>query len=81
MPATCLYSLLQPHDQISRPVFFLDEDRHVQGCAKSRRDRHLFPPREVRRQADFAVRSLPSNRQLLTFAKQRDFGPEGKAAA
>ncbi|HYC94829.1 MAG TPA: tryptophan halogenase family protein [Sphingomicrobium sp.] len=36
---------------------------------------------EVRRQADFAVRNLPSNRQLLTIARQRDFGPEGKAAA
>jgi flavin-dependent dehydrogenase len=30
---------------------------------------------EVRRQADFAIRNLPSNRQLLTIAKRRDFGP------
>lgn len=30
---------------------------------------------EVRRQADFAVRNLPSNRQLLDYARQRDFGP------
>jgi tryptophan 7-halogenase len=30
---------------------------------------------EVRRQADFAIRNLPSNRELLTIIDKRDFGP------
>jgi hypothetical protein len=30
---------------------------------------------EVRRQADFACRTLPTNRELLDAAKSRRFGP------
>ncbi|AJP72089.1 tryptophan halogenase family protein [Sphingomonas hengshuiensis] len=35
---------------------------------------------DVRRQADFAVRNLPSNRELVDFAMTRGFGPRAAAA-
>jgi tryptophan halogenase len=36
---------------------------------------------EVRRQAQFAIASLPTNRQLVEYAQSRNFGSEGAAAA
>ncbi|WP_198526987.1 hypothetical protein [Sphingomonas sp. Ant20] len=34
---------------------------------------------EVRRQADYAVRNLPSNRDLLTYAQHHHFGARAAA--
>ena len=36
---------------------------------------------EVRRQAQFAIANLPTNRQLVDYAQSRSFGTEGAAAA
>jgi flavin-dependent dehydrogenase len=35
---------------------------------------------EVRRQADYAIRTLPSNRQLVQYAQSAGFGPQAKRA-
>ena len=35
---------------------------------------------DVQRQADYAIRTLPSNRQLVQYAQTAGFGPQGKRA-
>lgn len=35
---------------------------------------------DVRRQADYAIRTLPSNRELVRYAQTAGFGPQGKRA-
>jgi flavin-dependent dehydrogenase len=35
---------------------------------------------EVQRQADYAIRTLPSNRELVQYAQTAGFGPQGKRA-
>lgn len=35
---------------------------------------------EVQRQADYAIRTLPSNRELVRYAQTAGFGPQGKRA-
>jgi hypothetical protein len=35
---------------------------------------------DVRRQADYAIRTLPSNRELVQYAQTGRFGPQAKRA-